>query len=120
ASVAFGTLHIAPAMGEFLSQYPELDIDMSITDRAIDMAEEACDVIIRVTHEPPTSLVARKLAPILRRLCATPEYFQKHGIPQSPAELVTHNCLDYIHSGDRNMWKFKGPDNEIAVTVSGK
>jgi DNA-binding transcriptional LysR family regulator len=68
----------------------------------------------------PQALVARKLAPIRRRLCATPAYFQEFGIPQSPEDLVKHNCLDYIHSGDRGLWRFTGPDREVAISVSGK
>lgn len=120
ASVAFGTLHIAPAMAEFLEKYPQLDIDMAITDRVVDLAGEGYDVAIRVLHEPPTSMVARKLAPVHRRLCATPEYFRKHGIPRVPQDLAVHNCLDYIHSGDKGIWKFKGPEGEISVPVSGR
>ena len=120
ASVAFGTLHIAPAVGDFLRRYPELDIDMTITDRVVDLAEEGYDVAISVASDLPQALVARKLAPIRRRLCATPGYFEEFGIPQSPGDLVKHNCLDYIHSGDRGLWRFTGPDGEVSVSVSGK
>jgi len=120
ASVAFGTLHIAPAVGDFLRRYPELDIDMTITDRVVDLAEEGYDVAISVTSDLPQALVARKLAPIRRRLCATPGYFEEFGIPRSPGDLVKHNCLDYIHSGDRGLWRFTGPDGEVSVSVSGK
>ena len=120
ASVAFGTLHIAPAVGEFLRRYPELDIDMTITDKVVDLAEEGYDVAVSVMSDLPQALVARKLAPIRRRLCATPGYFQEFGIPQSPEDLVKHNCLDYIHSGDRGLWRFMGPEGEVSVSVSGK
>jgi DNA-binding transcriptional LysR family regulator len=120
ASVAFGTLHIAPAVGDFLRRYPELDIDMTITDKVVDLAEEGYDVAVSVMSDLPQALVARKLAPIRRRLCATPAYFEEFGIPQSPEDLVKHNCLDYIHSGDRGLWRFTGPDREVAISVSGK
>ena len=120
ASVAFGTLHIAPAVGEFLRLYPELDIDMTITDRVVDLAEEGYDVAISVLSDLPQTLVARKLAPIRRRLCATPAYFEEFGIPDVPEALAKHNCLDYIHSGDRGLWRFTGPDGEVSVSVSGK
>ena len=120
ASVAFGTLHIAPAVGDFLRRYPELDIDMTITDRVIDLAEEGYDIVIRVSRDLPQALVARKLAPIRRRLCATPDYFEEFGVPLLPQDLVNHNCLDYIHSGDKGLWRFIGPDGEIAVPVSGR
>lgn len=120
ASVAFGTLHIAPAIGDFLRQYPELDIDMTITDRVVDLTEEGYDVVISVTKDLPQALVARKLAPIRRKLCATPDYFEEFGTPILPQDLVNHNCLDYIHSGDKGLWRFNGPGGEVSVPVSGR
>lgn len=120
ASVAFGTLHIAPVIGDFLRRYPELDIDMTITDRIVDLAEEGYDVVICVTRDLPQALIAKKLAPIRRKLCATPDYFKEFGVPLSPQDLVNHNCLDYIHSGDKGLWRFKGPDGEVSVPVSGR
>lgn len=120
ASVAFGTLHVAPALADFLGRYPELDIDMTITDRAIDMAEEGCDVVVRVARDLPPNLVARRLAPVRRKLCATPAYFGKHGVPRIPQDLAHHNCLDYTHSGEQGLWRFTGPEGDIAVPVSGR
>jgi DNA-binding transcriptional LysR family regulator len=120
ASVAFGTLHIAPAIGDFLRRYPDLDIDMTITDRVVDLAEEGYDVIISITRDLPQALIARKLAPIRRKLCATPDYFSEYGIPPTPQDLVKHNCLDYIHSGDKGLWRFQGPDGDVSVPVSGR
>ncbi|HWU35638.1 MAG TPA: LysR family transcriptional regulator [Methylovorus sp.] len=120
ASVAFGTLHVAPAMADFLQQYHEVELDMTITDRTIDMVEEGYDVIIRVAQQPPPALVARKLAPVRRQVCGTPAYFAQYGLPASPMALTGHNCLDYIHSGDRGYWRFSGPEGEIAVPVSGR
>lgn len=120
ASVAFGTLHIAPAIGDFLRHYPKLDIDMTITDRVVDLTEEGYDVVISVTRDLPQALVARKLAPIRRKLCATPDYFEEFGTPLLPQDLVNHNCLDYIHSGDKGLWRFNGPGGEVSVPVSGR
>lgn len=119
ASVAFGTLHVAPALAEFLPRHPELRIDLSITDRWVNLAEEGFDVAIHVTGDPAPNLVARPLAPVRRKLCATPEYFRRRGIPQTPAELVTHNCLDYTRSGEPGRWRFTGPEGEISVPVNG-
>ena len=119
ASVAFGTLHIAPALAVFLSRYPEIRIDLTITDRWVDLAEEGYDVAIRVTGAPPPNWVARKLAPVRRKLCATPGYFDQRGVPHSPADLVHHNCLDYTRSGEQGHWRFTGPDGDISVPVTG-
>ncbi len=119
ASVAFGTLHVAPALAEFLPRHPELKIDLSITDRWVNLAEEAYDVAIHVSSDPPPNLVARPLAPVRRQLCATPDYFRRRGIPRTPADLVTHNCLDYTRSGEPGRWRFTGPEGEISVPING-
>lgn len=119
ASVAFGTLHVAPALAEFLALYPELALDMTVTDRLVDMADEGYDVAVRVTGEPPGSMVARRLAPARRQLCATPEYFRRRGVPLTPQDLERHDCLDYTHSGEKGQWRFTGPEGEIAVPVTG-
>lgn len=119
ASVAFGTLHVAPALAEFLPLYPKIKVDLTITDRWVDLAEEGYDLIIQVTGQPQEHLVARKLAPVRRQLCATPEYFRQRGIPQTPMDLVSHNCLDYTRSGEQGRWRFTGPEGDIAVPVNG-
>ncbi len=119
ASVAFGTLHVAPALATFLSHHPELKIDLSITDRWVNLAEEGYDVAIHVTGDPQPNLVARPLAPVRRRLCATPNYFRRKGIPRTPTDLVGHDCLDYTRSGETGRWRFTGPAGEISVPVSG-
>ncbi len=120
ASVAFGTLHVAPALADFLGRYPEIDIDMTITDRPVDLAEEGYDVTVRVARELPPNFVARRLAPVRRKLCGTPEYFEKHGVPRIPQDLSHHNCLDYTHSGEQGLWRFTGPQGDIAVPVAGR
>ena len=119
ASVAFGTLHVAPALAEFLGLYPELNMDMTITDRPVDLAEDGYDVAVRVARELPPNVIARQLAPARRRLCATAEYFAQHGVPRIPQELVHHNCLDYTHA-EQGLWRFTGPQGDIAVPVSGR
>ena len=119
APVAFGTLHVAPALPEFLARYPELGVDMTITDRVIDLVEEGYDVAIRITRDPSSELVARKLAPVRRVVCATPGYFKRRGVPKTPADLASHNCLHYTHFGGPGEWRLRGPGGEVAVPVSG-
>lgn len=119
ASVAFGRLHVAPALPEFLGTYPELKIDMVTTDRAVDLAEEGFDVVVRIVNEPAQNLVARELAPVIRKMCATPEYFDRHGVPHVPADLEKHNCLTYTHFNPHDPWRLRGPDGDISVRASG-
>ena len=119
ASVAFGTLHIAPALPEFLKRHPEVRIDMSIGDRIVDLAEEGFDVAIRITKEPAPNLVARKLAAVNRKIVATPQYLKARGTPRKPAQLADHNCLSYTYFNPQDTWRLRGPDGDISVPVSG-
>ena len=73
-----------------------------------------------MARELGPNVVARELAPIHRKACATPEYFERHGMPQMPKDLLHHNCLIYTRSSDKGeWWRFLGPDGEISVPVSG-
>ncbi|EIM93796.1 LysR family transcriptional regulator [Paraburkholderia hospita] len=119
ASVAFGTLHISPALPQFLAQNPDVKVDLTIRDRFVDLAEDGFDLALRITREPDINLVARRLAPIRRKVCASPEYFRKHGVPRTPQDLSRHNCLHYTHMSVQGTWRFHGPDQDVTVPVSG-
>lgn len=119
APVAFGRLHVAPALPDFLACYPELQVDMNTTDRYVDIAEEGYDVVIRIVDEPSANFVARRLAPVNRRICGTPEYFARHGVPQTPDDLEQHNCLTYTYYNPRDPWRLRGPEGPISVRATG-
>lgn len=122
ASVEFGTLQVAPALPAFLAEYPEVSVEMTLSDRFIDLAEEGYDLAIRVAwkDEPGLTVVARELARSQRKVCATPNYFERHGVPQAPNDLVHHNCLTYAGSGSKGeWWSFVGQQGEISVPISG-
>jgi DNA-binding transcriptional LysR family regulator len=119
APVAFGTLHVAPALPEFLARYPDVSIDLTISDRLFDLADEGYDLAIRIARELPPNVVARTLAPINRVVCATPDYFAKHGVPQTPNDLAGHNCLVYTHANPDLAWRFRAADGETVVPVHG-
>jgi DNA-binding transcriptional LysR family regulator len=119
APVAFGRLHIATVLPEFLAAYPELKIDMVTTDRFVDLAEEGYDVVIRIVDQPAPTLVARKLAPVNRKMVATPEYFQRYGVPRTPEDLEHHNCLTYTYFNPQDPWRLRGPDGDISVKATG-
>ena len=119
APVAFGRLHVAPAVADYLSRYPRLKLDMSITDRMVDLVSEGYDVAIRIRREPSLHVVARELAPVRRVVCATPEYFHRRGLPIAPDDLVGHNCLHYTHFGTQGEWRFQSAGGDIVVPVRG-
>lgn len=117
--VAFGTLHIAPALPEFLAKYPDVSIDLTISDRFFDLAEEGYDLAIRIAREFPPNVVARHLAPINRVVCATSSYFDKHGVPETPSDLTQHNCLIYTHANPDSVWRFRAEGSQVDVPVRG-
>jgi DNA-binding transcriptional LysR family regulator len=119
APVAFGRLHIATVLPEFLAAYPDLKIDMVTTDRFVDLAEEGYDIVIRIVDQPAPTLVARKLAPVNRKMVATPEYFQRYGVPRTPEDLEKHNCLTYTYFNPQDPWRLRGPDGDISVQATG-
>lgn len=119
ASVAFSTLHVAPALPDFMAQYPDLCVDLTISDRFVDLVEEGYDLALRIAAQPGLNLVARKLAPIRRKICASPAYLTKRGIPAVPQDLARHNCLDYTYMSTGGFWRLSGPEGDIAVPVSG-
>lgn len=118
-SSSFGTRHVAPALPCFLARYPKIKIDLTITDHPGDLIEEGYDVQIRVTNEPDQNLVARKIAPVRRILCATPQYFQQWGMPKTPEDLEKYNCLDCALSAEQGYWRLNGPEGKIKVPISG-
>ncbi len=110
---------IAPVIAEFVRLYPDVSIDMTMTDRMVDLVEEGFDLSIRNIPIPDSSLIVRKIAPYRFVICGTPKYFDTHGKPQRPEDLSRHNCLMYAQSPWRNEWPLTGPDGEQLIPVSG-
>lgn len=117
--VSFGNLHMGPVIADYLKQYPEVKIDMLLTDRRIDLIEEGLDLAIRIGTLPESGLIAKKLGSDHVVICAAPDYLERHGIPQTPADLARHNCLTYSYSSSGDEWKLNGPDGSHTVKVSG-
>lgn len=119
APMSFGVLHLAPALPEFLRRFPEIDIDMTLSDEQINLVEAGFDLAIRIGKLEDSSLRARKLGESKLLLCASPDYLKRRGEPRVPADLRGHDCLlySYKRSGDR--WHFGKAGKQRQVTVSG-
>lgn len=117
ATVAFGTHVVTPLIRDYLLRYPDVEVDLRLTDRVVDLAEEGIEVAFRFGVLPDSGLVARSLRPRFRRVCASPDYLAKHGIPVTPTDLARHNCLLFRHGAQRNHWQFDGLQ---PVHVSGR
>jgi len=121
APMSFGILHLAPALPDFLAAYPEVDVEMAMNDRTIDLLEEGFDLAIRIGRLSDSSLVARRLAPVRIVVCAAPAYLAAHGAPQTPADLKNHDCLLYTNEDSPRDWRFTTPEGAPwAVEVKGR
>lgn len=120
AGVSFGVRHIAPALPDFLAMCPELEVDLSLNDRLVDLVEEGYDVAIRIGALGDSSLVARRLAPLRRLLVAAPAYLARAGRPGHPSELKGHDCLLYAYQASGTSWHFRGAEGEVRVRVGGR
>jgi DNA-binding transcriptional LysR family regulator len=119
APAAFGHLHIAPAMPDFLGRYPRLSVQLVLNDRVVDLVEESYDVALRMTSAPASSVVARRLAPIRWVVCASPQYLKHHRAPRAPKELAEHNCLFPSFLEPSREWCFKSETGDVSVRVTG-
>ncbi len=113
APTSFGRMHIAPHMRGFLQRYPEITLELALSDSFVDVIGDGFDLAIRIADLADTSLVARRLAPNHRLLCATPDYLAGHGTPAALDDLARHALL--LHGGDS--WKLEGPDGPVSVRV---
>lgn len=119
AAVTFGRQHIVPHLGPFLEQNPELNIDLMLDDRNINLVEEGVDVALRMGALSDSGLTARKIAECRRVVLGTPQYFEKHGEPACPADLTKHQAVVYSLGGGAN-WPFKKGSEEHPVIISGR
>src|SRR5262245_38193234 len=110
---------LAPVIAEFVSLYPEVSVNLAMTDRMIDLVEEGFDLAVRNMLVPDSSLIARCVATYRYVVCGSPGYLAARGSPREPADLVHHNCLIYSHSACGSEWRFAGPDGEQSVAVAG-
>jgi DNA-binding transcriptional LysR family regulator len=119
APAAFGRLHVAPQIPEFLKAYPDIRLDIAFTDVRVDLISVGADVAIRIGPMLDSSLMARKLAPHRRVVCAGPDYLARHPQIRTPDDLAEHNCLVYSLQ-PTPAWFFERPRAEqIAVTIQG-
>lgn len=119
ASVTFGRLHVAPAIRDFLAAYPEVQVQLMLGDRMVDLAEEGFDLAIRIADRLGDNLVARRLAPVRFVVCAAPDYLARCGTPKKPADLGDHNCLVFTQEGLGEVWRFQTRSGSERVRVRG-
>lgn len=118
APLSFGLLHLSPAISLFVKKHPDLTINIDFSDRQIDLVEEGFDLAIRIANLKDSSLIARKISPIKRLLCASPVYLEEYGPPRTPADLKNHSFLYYSLSKSTK-WQFtdkKGKEHLVNIS----
>lgn len=113
---SFGLMHIGPAINEFSKEHPQIEFDLDFNDREVDLMLEGFDLAIRIANLPDSSLIARRLAPIQTVMCASPSYLKHMGTPQSPDELIEHQCLVYSLLRDWEYWLLADDKGEVIKT----
>jgi DNA-binding transcriptional LysR family regulator len=115
ASVGFGERYILPLVPAFLALYPEVELDLTLTDGVIDVVGERTDVAIRSGPLRDSALKARKLLESREVVIASPDYLARHGTPRHPADLAAHNCLRFNFRRSMDDWPFLAGDGQTAV-----
>jgi DNA-binding transcriptional LysR family regulator len=117
APASFGRMHMLPQLKDFLARYPDLSVDLRLTDTLVDMVEGGFDIAIRNGDLKDSTLIARKLAPDRRIICASPDYLTKFGEPATPEELRQHQCITL--AGLEN-WVFETPNGQQSIKPKGR
>ena len=122
APINFGTYRLVPMLVRYLRQHPEVTVDLTLTDRVVDLVEEGYEAVIRISPLADSTLIARSLAPYRLVACAAPSYLAAHGTPTIPAELARHECLGFAYWArpPADEWQFTGADGIHTVRVGSR
>jgi len=117
APVSFGLLHLAPLWAGFMAAHPDVSLELSLSDRVVDLVDEGFDMAVRIARLPSSSLVSRRLSSTRTVLCASPRYLKAHGRPKHPSDLARHQVLAYNLLSIGESWEFTGPEGAVTVKV---
>jgi len=120
APMSFGIRYLAPALAAFRRRWPDVALDLSLSDRMVDLVEEGFDVAIRISELGDSSMIARRLCNARAVIVAAPSYLARRGSPGAPEDLAGHDCLIYGHHlADEALWSFRAPEGSRDVRVRG-
>ena len=121
APLTFTLTRLSKSIGDFLTDYPDLSLDLHLDDRRVDVVKEGFDLAIRGSDRlEDSSLIARKLMTLHHVVCASPEYFARHGKPAAPQDLKTHDCIRFTLSDHAHEWEFTKGENIERVSIKGR
>lgn len=117
APVTFGNLHLAELWGGFKAEHPQVTLDVTLSDRVVDLVEEGYDLAVRIARLPSSTLISRRLASTRMVLCASPQYLAAHGTPRHPSELADHAVWAYSYFAAGDEWPFVGPGGAVTGRI---
>lgn len=118
--VSFGNLHLSTLWGAFALLHSKVSLDMTLTDRSVDLVDEGVDIAIRIAQLPSSTLISRKLSSTRMVLCASPRYLKLAGKPRHPSDLEAHAVLAYSYWASGDDWEFDGPGGRVSVKTHAR
>ncbi len=120
APSAFGRKHVVPTLAKFLKLYPQIALELELSDRYEDLAARRIDVALRIGVLTDSDLIKTRLAPTHRLVCASPDYLEREGTPKNPQDLLNHNCLTIAARTPPNgLWQFEGVNRNAPLAIRG-
>jgi DNA-binding transcriptional LysR family regulator len=119
APISFAVSHLARVLPHYSERYPKVSLDVTLSDRVVNLVEEGYDLAIRIGRIQDSSLVARKIAPVRLLLCAAAAYLERHGTPLVPSDLKQHHCLSYSYAATPDEWQFEHAGENHVVRIKG-
>lgn len=120
APVSFGIHALTPKLPKYLGAHPEVSIELSLSNRLVDLIDEGYDAVFRVGELVDSGLIARRLDPYRLVVCAAPNYLRSRGVPSKPDDLKEHDCLIFSHTMLRTHWDIEGPDGSVNIPIYGR
>ena len=121
APLTFGTLELAPALNAFAGLYPDIELDVTFSDRVVNVVDEGFDLAVRVGRPGDSSLIIRRLCAVRIVVVGAPSYLEQHDAPESPSDLAQHACIIDTNFREPNRWPFKGETGEVEIaSVDGR
>ncbi|MGW8304533.1 MAG: LysR family transcriptional regulator [Achromobacter pulmonis] len=112
STVSFGSFALAPAIAEYLDRYPDVSVELALSDVVEDLVASRYDLAVRIGEPRDSGLVARRIGSYQMIICASPTYLARHGTPATPADLAGHQCLDFSHWSRRTGWRLGDGEDE--------
>lgn len=116
--LAFGLHRLGPVIADYVSRYPEVKLDISLSERKVDLIEDGFDLAIRIGALPESGLIARKLGIDRIIICASPGYLKRHGVPKTPEDLAGHSCLGYTYTNSGDAWSLSRSGQDIQIPIA--